>query len=90
MLATLYTATEVVFKTLEKIERASNSKNGITGIPTGVSILDNAINGLERGSMVVIGARPSMGKTAFSLKMIENMKSNNYIVKCCGNKYDDE
>ena len=72
----VYTATEVVFKTLEKIERASNSKNGITGIPTGVSILDNAINGLERGSMVVIGARPSMGKTAFSLKMIENIKAN--------------
>ncbi|WP_294378917.1 DnaB-like helicase C-terminal domain-containing protein [uncultured Clostridium sp.] len=69
------TIDDVIENTLKRIEEASKSKDGITGIPTGVKILDNAINGFERGSMVVFGARPSIGKTAFSLKILENIKA---------------
>lgn len=67
---------EVMEETLKKIEKSYNSKDGITGIKTNLINLDNAINGLEKGSMVVIGARPSCGKTAFSLKLIENIEAN--------------
>lgn len=71
-----YTISDVLETTLKKIEKASNSKDGITGIPTGISILDSAINGLEKKSMLVFGARPSMGKTAFSIELIRNIKCN--------------
>ena len=71
-----YSISDVLESTLKKIEKASNAKNGITGIPTGISILDSAINGLEKQSMIVIGARPSVGKTAFSIELIRNIKCN--------------
>lgn len=67
---------DVMELTLKKIEKSYNSKDGITGIKTNLINLDNAINGLEKGSMVVFGARPSCGKTAFSLKLIENIEAN--------------
>ncbi|MGY8752572.1 MAG: replicative DNA helicase [Phycisphaerales bacterium] len=45
----------------------------ITGVSTGYSDLDEMTSGLQRGEMVIIAARPSMGKTAFALNMAENM-----------------
>ncbi|MFT8351160.1 replicative DNA helicase [Clostridium saccharoperbutylacetonicum] len=67
---------DILENAIKKIEKASNSKDGITGIPTGIQILDAAINGLEKQSMIVFGARPSIGKTAFSLEIIRNIKCN--------------
>jgi len=71
-----YSISDVLENTLRRIEKTSNSKTGITGIPTGIEILDSAINGLEKQSMVVFGARPSIGKTAFSIELIRNTKCN--------------
>ncbi|WP_160687478.1 DnaB-like helicase C-terminal domain-containing protein [Clostridium sp. C2-6-12] len=71
-----YSISDVLENAIKKIEKASKSKDGITGISTGIQILDAAINGLEKQSMIVFGARPSMGKTAFSIEVIRNIKCN--------------
>lgn len=67
---------EALDNTMKKIEESYNSKRGFSGISTGIIRLDEAINGLERGTMTVFGARPSMGKTAFSLKMLKGIEGN--------------
>lgn len=73
---TYITINQAVSNTLKKIEQAANSKNGITGISTGIIELDNSLNGLERGTMTVLGARPSMGKTALSLEILRGLEVN--------------
>lgn len=70
------TINQAVSNTLKKIEQVANSKNGITGISTGIIELDNSLNGLERGTMTVLGARPSMGKTALSLEILRGLEVN--------------
>lgn len=45
----------------------------ITGVPTGFTALDNMLSGLQRQDFVIIGARPSMGKTAFANNVLENV-----------------
>lgn len=70
----VYTMSEVMEKTLNKIEKAFNNKSGLTGISTGIQKIDNATNGLEKKDFIVFGARPSMGKTALSLSIMENIK----------------
>ncbi len=47
--------------------------NGLTGLPTGFIEIDEMTNGLHKGELIVIGARPSMGKTAFLLSVAEHM-----------------
>lgn len=68
--------TEAVEDTLKDIEKAYNTKSGITGISTGLETLDKVMNGIQKKEMTVFGARPSMGKTAFSLELIKNMEAN--------------
>lgn len=70
------TINQAVSNTLKKIEQVANSNNGITGISTGIIELDNSLNGLERGTMTVLGARPSMGKTALSLEILRGLEVN--------------
>lgn len=70
------TINQAVSNTLKKIEQAANSNNGITGISTGIIEFDNSLNGLERGTMTVLGARPSMGKTALSLEILRGLEVN--------------
>lgn len=67
---------QAVSNSIDKIEEAYNSKKGFSGISSGIIELDKAINGLERGTMTVFGARPSMGKTAFSLEMLKGIEGN--------------
>ncbi len=49
--------------------------NHVTGVPTGFDELDEMLSGMQRGEMVILAARPSMGKTAFALNITENMAS---------------
>lgn len=70
------TANELLENSMIKIDEAYNSSSGITGIKTGIKILDAMLNGLQRKNMIIIGARPSCGKTAFSLKLIKEMEAN--------------
>jgi len=54
-------------KLTKEIEERSNKKSGIVGIPTGFTNLDAVTAGLQKSDLVIVGARPGMGKTAFAL-----------------------
>ena len=62
---------EVVMNAISKIEQASRQKGNVTGIPTGFLDLDYQTAGLQPSDLVLIAARPSMGKTAFVLNIAQ-------------------
>ena len=62
---------EVALNALERIHKASRTKNPVTGIPTGFDDLDRQLAGLQPSDLILIAARPSMGKTAFVLNVAE-------------------
>jgi len=64
---------ELIKTAMEEIERIYTTKKGITGIPTGFMDLDRILQGLKKGEMVVLAARPSMGKTALALNIVEHV-----------------
>ena len=63
---------QVVINTLEKIEAAAKNKGSVTGVPTGFTDLDYQTAGLQPSDLILVAARPSMGKTAFVLNMAEH------------------
>ena len=65
--------------TIDSIELASRMKGGITGIPTGFIDLDAMLSGLHNGELVLIAARPSMGKSAFALNIASYVALNKKI-----------
>jgi replicative DNA helicase len=58
---------------IKSIEELYNRRGGITGLPTGFAELDKMTDGLHPGEMVVIAARPSMGKTALAMNIAEHV-----------------
>ena len=64
---------QVVLNALETIERASQMKGNVTGIPTGFADLDYKTSGFQPSDLILIAARPSMGKTAFVLNIAQYM-----------------
>jgi replicative DNA helicase len=62
---------QVVMNALERIEKASKQKGTVTGIPTGFIDLDYRTAGLQPSDLILIAARPSMGKTAFVLNIAQ-------------------
>lgn len=58
---------------IEEIEKRFNSKGACTGIQTKIPLLDEYTDGFQDGELIVIGARPSIGKTAFVLTLINNI-----------------
>ena len=61
---------QVVMNALEKIENAAKTSGTVTGIPTGFIDLDYRTAGLQPSDLILIAARPSMGKTAFVLNIV--------------------
>jgi replicative DNA helicase len=59
-------------KAIEKVEFLYNTKGAITGVATGFTDLDAKTAGLQKSDLVIVAARPSMGKTAFAVNMIEH------------------
>lgn len=49
------------------------NKSGLTGLPTGFEDLDNLTSGLHGSDFIILAARPSMGKTAFALNVVQNV-----------------
>ncbi|MBQ6661679.1 MAG: replicative DNA helicase [Lachnospiraceae bacterium] len=64
---------EIVVEALNNIEKAARSNGSTTGIATGFFDLDYKTAGLQPSDLILIAARPSMGKTAFALNLAENI-----------------
>ena len=64
---------EIVLDSFKSIEALMGTKNGLTGLPTGFEDLDNLTSGLHGSDFIILAARPSMGKTAFALNVVQNV-----------------
>ncbi len=63
----------VLNQTLEQIQTAANTQTGLSGLTTGYHDLDKMTSGWQNSDLIIIAARPAMGKTAFVLSMAKNM-----------------
>ncbi len=63
---------DVLVETFAEIEKLYNQKEAITGVPTGFVDLDNKTAGLHGSELILVAARPAMGKTAFALNIATN------------------
>ena len=64
---------QVALNVLENIEKASKTKETVTGVPTGFIDLDYKTSGFQPSDFILIAARPSMGKTAFVLNVVDHV-----------------
>ena len=60
---------EVLTNNFEELEKISESPQNVTGVPTGFTELDDLTRGLQKGDLIILAARPSMGKTALAINM---------------------
>jgi replicative DNA helicase len=71
---------DVAHRRLEQIEQMAGRPEMITGVPTGFTDFDRMTSGLQRQELIVIAARPSMGKTALALNMAQYASKNSNVV----------
>ena len=64
---------DIVYDVYAKIEERANNKGQLTGVPTGFYDLDTYTNGLQKSDLIILAARPAMGKTAFALNIAQNV-----------------
>lgn len=64
---------DVLVQTYDNIELLHARKGGITGVPTGFRDLDKITAGFQRNDLIIVAARPSVGKTAFALNVAQNV-----------------
>ncbi|MHB9093521.1 MAG: replicative DNA helicase [Eubacteriales bacterium] len=62
----------VLMETFERIEFLHQNKGGITGVPSGFADMDRLTSGFQASDLIIVAARPSMGKTAFCLNIAQN------------------
>lgn len=65
----------VLHETFERIDELQRDKGRFRGLPTGYIDLDNLLGGLQRSDLIILAARPSMGKTSFALEIIKNIST---------------
>ena len=63
---------DLLWEAFENIEHLQQTKGGLTGVPTGFSRLDQMTTGLQKGDLVIVAARPAMGKTSLVLNIAQN------------------
>ena len=63
---------DVLVENLAIIDKAEQMKGGLTGITTGFSQLDEMTSGMQKSDLIILAARPAMGKTAFALSLARN------------------
>jgi replicative DNA helicase len=66
----------LVVQLLDRVQEMAENPNDITGVPTGFYDLDRMTSGLQPGDLVILAARPSMGKTAFAINIAEHVALN--------------
>lgn len=64
---------DLVRDSIERIEEASQRGDGLSGVPSGFTSLDRVTSGWQPSDLIILAARPAMGKTAFVLSMMRNM-----------------
>lgn len=64
---------EVLETTFDRIEQLYASEGNLTGVPTGFSELDKMTSGFQKSDLIIVAARPSVGKTAFALNVAQNV-----------------
>ena len=64
---------DVLMESVQNIEKLVSSKGGLTGLPTGFDDLDKLTSGLHASDFIILAARPSMGKTALALNIVQNV-----------------
>src|SRR5690242_11745153 len=62
----------LMFRAIQELQEKKNHKDGLTGIPSGFSRLDRVTSGWQKSDLVIIAARPGMGKTAFIVSALRN------------------
>ena len=78
----IHAAKQMMIKEIDIIEKRFRSKNLVTGIPTGFAKLDTYTSGFQNSELIIIGARPSIGKTALALSMMQYIAVEKHI--SCG------
>lgn len=73
------TAKEAVNQAVENVRKMSENRSPVIGMKTDFTRMDRMTNGLQKGDMIIIAARPSMGKTAFALSLAMNMAECNQL-----------
>ena len=66
----------VLMRTFDRIERLYETKGAVTGVPTGFTEMDRMLSGLQPSELIIIAARPSMGKTALALNIATHVALN--------------
>lgn len=66
---TLVHVKDVLYNTYAQIEELAKLKGRVSGVPTGFTLLDNMLTGLHGGELIILGARPSMGKTSLAMNI---------------------
>ena len=64
---------DLITSTMDSLHELSNKSDGLIGSSTGFKDLDNKLQGLQKGDIVVVAGRPSMGKTSFAMNIAENV-----------------
>lgn len=64
---------DVLMEVFDRVEMLHENKGGTSGIPTGFVDLDKMTNGFQRNDLIIVAARPSVGKTAFALNIAQNV-----------------
>lgn len=71
--ASFVTLKEVIRDSFEMIEHIYDKKETVTGVPSGFRDLDDLTTGFQKGDLIIVGGRPSMGKTAFTLNIAQHV-----------------
>lgn len=67
-------------KTFQHLSDIKSHSKGVTGIPTGYAALDAMTSGFQKGDLIVVAGRPSMGKTAIALSLLSNASRQGYAI----------
>ena len=67
---------EVAVKSFDIIEELARNRGAISGVPTGFTDLDSLLTGLHAGELIIVGARPAMGKTSFAMNVAAHASLN--------------
>jgi len=72
---------QMIKESMRKIDQAIQEKREITGVPTGFADLDKLTSGFQPGDMIIIAARPSMGKTSLAMNIVEHVATGNNVLR---------